>query len=152
MQLVDTLDDTVETYAWVGNEHLRARLASRVARTGEALLTVGYVPDSDRVAWLEDPTGGRFSFAYDGGGVLTSIEDATGRITNVSVDSSNNLRELEMPTGESRQFDYTGHLMVAAVDPRGEETTYDYREDGTIERVTRPGGASRAFSPAFGPP
>ncbi|HET8763274.1 MAG TPA: hypothetical protein VFM12_07640, partial [Gemmatimonadales bacterium] len=151
LALVDTEDDAVESYDWIDQTHTRARMASRVARTGEPLLSVGYT-SAGKVAWLQDPTGGRFSFNYDSLNRLTSIEDAAGRTTHLSIDGSNNLREIEMPTGETRQFEYDGHLMTSATDPRGERTSYVYRDNGTVERVTRPGGASRQFTPAFGEP
>ncbi len=147
--LTDTTGDLVETYVYSDSSKQRLLLASRVGRSGEPILTIGYVPGTERIASVIDGTGGTTTFHYDSNGKLNSITDPAARTTAIGIDASGDLVSVSMPTGEVRSFAYSSHRMSSATDPRGESSSYTYAANGSVQTATRAGGGTMALQPAF---
>jgi RHS repeat-associated protein len=138
--LTDANADLVENYAFFDSFKGKARLVSRSGRSGEALLAVSY-DSSNRLSRVSDPTGGGYQFSYDGSGKVQSISDAAGRSTGLNVDSDGNLRSVAVAGGGTWDFTYELTRMTSATNPRGGQSVYTYRADGSLESSTKPEGA-----------
>ncbi|MCK4819399.1 hypothetical protein KA005_26740 [bacterium] len=85
------------------------------------------------------PTGQNYTLSYDGSGKLSSITDPANRVTQFAIDGENNLTQIINPDGTARTFGYSGHLLIAKTDERGNTTDYTYDEKGKISEVKLPG-------------
>ncbi|MFC1572742.1 RHS repeat-associated core domain-containing protein [Candidatus Eisenbacteria bacterium] len=83
--------------------------------------------------------------AYNNG-LLETITDAAGRITEFEHDDDGNLIAITDPDGSRWGYEYAlggNHLLTAEIDPRGNRTTYEYDESGYVTRIIGPEGSSR---------
>ncbi|MBI3203074.1 MAG: hypothetical protein HYZ29_16170, partial [Myxococcales bacterium] len=150
--ITDTAADQVETYTFDDASRSSGRLTEIRKRTGELVYALGWVAGTGQLAFLEDATGGKHQFSYDGQGKLQRITDPTGRQIQLSVNASGDLSSITLPSGEIHGFDYEQHRMVHKRDPRGQQSTYAYRTDGTVDTATRPGGGQLAMVAAIAKP
>ena len=152
--ITDTTTDSVETYAFDDASRATGRLSEVRKRTGELVYALSWSPGAglSLLAHLEDATGGKHQFSYDGQGKLQRITDPTGRQIQLSVNADGDLSSITLPSGEIHGFDYEQHRMVHKRDPRGEQSTYAYRSDGTVDTATRPGGGNLTMVAAIAQP
>ena len=102
-------DDAVETFDPAG------RRLSRVERSGLSL-TYSYVPDSDRLADIQDHFGRRLSFTYNAQNLLTEITTPTAeKITYTYADG--NLASVTYPDTHSRHYSYTSLTVGGQIEP-----------------------------------
>ncbi|MEO6600937.1 MAG: hypothetical protein ABIQ16_13745, partial [Polyangiaceae bacterium] len=146
--VVDASSDSVEHFSWNNANKSEAPLSSETRRSGELIRRIAY-KDADRIDYIEDPVGGRISFAYDGSGHLSTITDPANRVTRFTIDSQGNLREVLYPSLEARRFDYDNFRMTASTHPNGETSFYTYAPDGTLQTAQRPGGGTTAMQSGF---
>ncbi|MES1178300.1 MAG: hypothetical protein ABUL62_28520, partial [Myxococcales bacterium] len=146
--VVDASSDTVSYFSWDNANKSEAPLTSETRRSGELIRRIAY-KDADRIDYIEDPVGGRITFAYDGSGHLSTITDPANRVTRFTIDSQGNLREVIYPSFEARRFDYENFRMVSATHPNGETSHYTYAPDGTLQTAQRPGGGLTTIQSGF---
>lgn len=146
--IVNAGSDTVERFTWNDANKSEAGLTSENRRSGELIRRIAY-KDADRVDYIEDPVGGRVSFAYDGSGHLSTITDPANRVTRFTIDSQGNLREVLYPSLEARRFDYDSFRMTSSTHPDGETSIYTYAPDGTLQSAQRPGGGTTTVQSGF---
>ena len=113
-------------------------------------------------------------FAYDSAGFLTSITDASGNVTTIQRDSSENpvsitspfgqvtkltsnssqeLTAITDPAGDAWQFKYdVNAYLVDSIDPRGEVDQYSYGPNGDLISDVEPngGGWTLSHTPTIG--
>ncbi|MCC6669411.1 MAG: hypothetical protein IT375_37080, partial [Polyangiaceae bacterium] len=140
--IADTAADAVETYAFDDAARATGRLTEIRKRAGELVYALGWNAGTGQLTFLEDATGGKHQLTYDAQGKLQRITDPTGRQIQLSVNANGDLTSITLPSGEIHGFDYEQHRMVHKRDPRGQESTYAYRADGTVDTATRPGGGN----------
>jgi YD repeat-containing protein len=142
--ITDTQAQTVEHY------DVHGRLVARHKRSGELMLSVMWRDGTgDAIDRIVDASGGQTVFGYDANGKLESITDAAHRTTHVTVGSDGDLLSLTLPDGEQWQFEYQAHHMIRKRSPRSDETSYVYRDHGTLQSTHKPTGETFVSTPAF---
>ena len=95
---------------------------------------------------ITDPVGLVTTLAYNGtSGDLSTITDPAGRVTTITVDSHDNLTEIEDPTGDETQYAYStpsNHLATSETDADGHTATAHYNSFGQLTSETLYDGTS----------
>jgi RHS repeat-associated protein len=90
----------------------------------------------------------KYTFAYDLGGRLVSIEDAFGNTTTFTRNSSGKLTQITAPKGQVTSLNLNSNGLVSTVtNPNGDQYSLTYKT-GTqlLETFTRPGGQVSTFT------
>ncbi|MCA9591294.1 MAG: RHS repeat protein, partial [Myxococcales bacterium] len=142
------LTDTTAARTW---RYDRAgRLVEQKKRTGEREFLVEYVDGSgDKILRIVDAAGGEIVFLYDGD-KIRAIRDQRGRETTLTVNAQGDLESVRMTSGETYAYTYNAHRRSTKSSPRGDLTSYAYREDGTLASTTKPAGEVQTFTQAWG--
>ena len=140
--LIDTQEDTNETYFWTDATRSHALLSERRGRPGELLLSASFVPGTNALSVLQDATGTGVTFSYGATGKLSSFSDPAGRTSTSNVDADGDLTQVDMPEGRSVGLTYSEHRIESETDVRGEATTYSHSSNGNYSGKSRPGGAA----------
>lgn len=87
----------------------------------------------------------RYAFEYDVDGLLTSVTDGDGQVTQISRDGD--AITITSPFGQATHLalDEGGDL-ASYVDPAGRNTTLTYAPGGLLASITRPDGTASTFS------
>ena len=111
--------------------------------------TTHFIYDGDdRLISITDPVGMETTFSY-GGGLLNSIRDPAGRVTQVEHDPSGNVTRIGDSDGTSRSFEYDSrHRLIGQTSKSGFQTTYAYDLAGRNVGVTRTDGSTRGIVPS----
>lgn len=119
---------------------------------------------SGRLVRVTDPAARTVQYAYDTEGNLGSVTDPLGLVTRYAYDGSHNLTQVTHPNGQHVAFTYDGQDRVTSSfadgdtrknsltydknnsrtlvrDSKGNETTFNYNDDGNITRIVDPYGA-----------
>ena len=80
------------------------------------------------------------------------MTDPHGRTTLFSVDGNGDLVSVTKPDSELYSFGYSSHRMTSRTTPKGDVTTYAFRGDGTVQTLSKPGGATTTMFCALDPP
>ena len=82
-------------------------------------------------------------------GLLGSIKDPAGRVTQFEHDAAGNVTRISDPDGTSRSFEYDSrHRMIGQTSKAGFQTTYAYDLAGRNVSVTRSDGSTRGIAPS----
>ena len=93
-----------------------------------------FVYTNGRLVQMRTKTDHTLTFLYDTAGKIRELRDSAGRTTQFTVDAAGNLALVTAATGAPQTFQYdTEHRLIAQIGPRGERTTYLYREGRVIE-------------------
>ena len=108
-----------------------------------------YVEGSERLKYIEDPTGRRTHFVYNAAGKVTRITGPAGRATEMAYDGSGNLVTITNPDSSVRRFQYDGeHRLVGKVMENGMVSNYGYDGFGRVSSNIISGGGSVSVRPA----
>lgn len=110
--------------------------------TGEKLSFTSSGPESfGRLTARRDRYGNAISFAYNGGGELSSITDTQGRVVTVTQGPSGRIAGLTDPTGRTVGYAYNAQgLLEIYTDAAGGQTRYGYDTAGRLGSITTPAG------------
>ena len=96
---------------------------------------------------ITDPVGLVTTFTYSDG-LLSSVTDPAGRVTTFDHDDDHNLVRITDPDGSSREFGYnSSHLLNSQTSKRGFVTQYEYNPSGQHVKSTLPDSSTRLIEP-----
>jgi RHS repeat-associated protein len=99
----------------------------------------------NRLVSRTNAVGQLWVFGYRAGS-LSQITDPAGRVTNFTIDGSNNLVHVDEPGGSSMDYTYDGnHKVATKTDNRGFATTYIYGVAGNLVEAHQANGEVRKF-------
>jgi len=109
-----------------------------------------------------------YEFYYDAAGLLTSVVDADGNVTNIersisgepvaisnafgrrttfALNSNDYFSRITNPAGETYEFEYTADgLLTNLTNPNGNEYQYTYTDMGLLQRAADPAGGSKSLT------
>ena len=162
LEAIEDLNGNAVTF-----EYEQGRLSAARGATGHTI-TFSYVPDSERIASVEDWTGREVRYAYDESDRLASVTGRDGAVTRYLYDDDGLLVRVLEPGDEttpgrerSYVYDAQGRALVAeadgqtgrieltyqpalgrtiVADSKGNESVFYYDALGHIERITDPDG------------
>jgi RHS repeat-associated protein len=161
-----------------GSQRSAWQLGTPVAYNGNTLLTsqdgseiYEFNASGQHIQTVKPLTGAlKYQFAYDAVGKLISVTDASGNVTTIerngseqatsitspysqtttlSVDSNGFLSEVIDPAGDVNQFvNSSGDLLTSRTDPNGNVYNYTYDSQGRLSVDADPAGGSTTLSNA----
>jgi RHS repeat-associated protein len=115
------------------------RIARVTDPTGRST-TFQYGDDSQHPTAIVDGSGSTTRLGYRQG-VLTTITDARGYVTQRFTDAIGQTRAVRDPLGGASKFEYNAHgQLTRSIDPAGRETRMAYDGNGNLASVTDPRG------------
>jgi len=86
------------------------------------------------------------TYNYDVSGKLTSISDASGRVTNFYYNAGGKLSQITDPAGRNIVYGYDADGNLTSVtDPAGKATAYSYDANHNLTGVTDPNGKTVSY-------
>jgi YD repeat-containing protein len=87
-----------------------------------------------------------FLYSYDGSNHIRRVQDAFGRISTFTVDTSGNLTRRIAPDGGITTLVYgASNLLVRYIDPLGNRTSFAYDANNFIKTIQTPNGATTNY-------
>ncbi len=114
--------------------------------TGKTLLTFNYNQDKKLIS-ITDRFGNQTTMQRDGSGIPISITSPDNIVTNLTIDSGNNLTKVTYPDNTSYSFAYAAEsLMTDEYDPKNNHFVHQFDLNGRITNISDPEGGSWNYS------